>query len=73
MALDNSGYTFQGNRINTPRDGFWIGETILPGAELDGWVAVAGPKGADQGIVEFYPPESGSDSSFQNIRYFIVK
>jgi hypothetical protein len=73
MALDDSGYTFQGNNIYTPRNEHWIGEKVLPGAELDGWVAVAGPQGANQVVVEFYPPENGIDSSFQNIRYFAVK
>ena len=72
-ALDDSGYTFQGNNVYPPRTEDWIGETVLPGAELDGWVAVAGSQGADQVVVEFYPPENGIESSFQNIRYFTVK
>jgi len=37
MALDDLGYTFQGNNIYPPRTDFWIGDTVLPGAELDGW------------------------------------
>ena len=73
MALDDSGYTFQNNYVHPPRNDFWIGETILPGAELDGWVVVAVPKGKDNVVVEFYPSNYDYDSTSQAIRYFVVK
>jgi hypothetical protein len=73
MALDDSGYTFQGKNVYPPRAEDWIGETVLPGAELDGWVVVAGPKEKDQLVVEFYPSNYDNNFSSQAIRYFAVK
>jgi len=73
MVLDDLGYTFQGNNIYTPRNEHWIGETVLPGADLDGWVVVTGPKGKDQLVVEFYPSNYDYDLSSQGVRYFAIK
>jgi hypothetical protein len=73
MVLDELGYTFQGNNVYPPRTEDWIGETVLPGADLDGWVVVTGPKGKDQLVVEFYPSNYDYDLSSQGVRYFAIK
>jgi hypothetical protein len=61
--------------IVTPRqsDRIWISNKILPGAELEGWVAVSIPKGSAQPIIAFDPDRNARNSPDTNLRYIQVK
>ena len=69
-ALDSSGYSVQGNWIYTPQDREWIGNTVLPGADLEGWVAVTVPEVAGDALISFNPDINTPGSSDQDLRYF---
>ncbi len=69
-ALDSSGYIVQGNWIYTPKDREWIGNTVLPGAELEGWVAVTIQEGAGNTLISFDPDINMAGSPDQDLRYF---
>jgi hypothetical protein len=72
-GLDPSGNTVQGNLINTPQDRNWIANAVLPGAEMEGWVAVTVPDTGSEKFVEFYPSGNSNGSLDQNIFYFSLK
>ena len=69
-ALDSSGYSVEGNWIYTPKDREWIGNKVLPGAELEGWVAVTIQEGVGNTIISFDPDINIPGSPDQGLRYF---
>jgi hypothetical protein len=70
-ALDGSGNRVRGDWIYLPSqsDRVWLSKTMLPGAELEGWVAVNIPAGTGQPIIAF-DPDGQTD---QNLRYLAVR
>ncbi len=74
-AVDETGYMISGRFIFTPRqsDRTWISSRLLPGAEVEGWVAVTIPKGSAQPIIAFDPDRNVHDSPDQNIRYLTIE
>jgi hypothetical protein len=74
-SVDDKGYMIPSRFIVTPRqsDRVWISNKILPGAELEGWVAVSIPKGSAQPIIAFDPDRNARNSPDTNLRYIQVK
>jgi hypothetical protein len=74
-VLDESGYKVQGDWIYlpSPSDRVWLSETILPGAELEGWVTLSIPVGTDPVVFVFDPDYYNSAGTGQNIRYLMVR
>lgn len=70
-ALDESGSRSQGDWIYTPTqsDRVWLSETVLPGAELEGWVAVTIPAGTGRPVIAFNP----DGRMGENLRYLAVR
>jgi hypothetical protein len=74
-ALDGSGYKVEGEHIYTPTqsDRIWLSETILPGAELEGWVALYILAGTDPVVFAFDPDYYTSEGTGQNLRYLAIR
>jgi hypothetical protein len=74
-AVDESGYKIQGEWIYIPSqsDRVWLSKLILPGAELEGWVAVNITAGKDQVVIGFDPDYYASERTDQNLRYLAIK
>jgi hypothetical protein len=51
----------------------WISNTILPGAELEGWVALTMAAGEANPVIAFHPDEYSSMGTDQNLRYLAIK
>lgn len=70
-ALDESGSRSQGDWIYTPAqsDLVWLSETVLPGAELEGWVAVTIPAGTGRPVIAFNP----DGRMGENLRYLAIE
>jgi hypothetical protein len=75
FAMDESGYKIQGEWIYIPTqsDLVWLSNTILPGAELEGWVAVTIAAGTDQVVIAFDPEYYASERTDQNLRYLAIR
>jgi len=74
-AVDESGGRFSGDWIYLPTqsDRVWLSSLLLPGAELQGWVAVIIPAGAAQPVIAFDPGYSTSGATDQKVVYLAVK
>ena len=73
-AVDESGGRFWETRIYLPiqSDRVWLSSILLPGAELQGWVAVIIPAGAAQPVIVFDPGYSTSGATDQKAFYLAV-
>ncbi len=69
------GNPIQGSWIYLPpqSDMVWLAMKVLPGAELEGWVAINIPAGENNPIIIFDPDEYGTDQTVSNLRYLAVK
>jgi hypothetical protein len=54
-------------------DRVWISGTILPGAVVEGWVALTIPTGAANPVLAFDPDYSSSQKTEGNLRYLALK
>ena len=68
-AVDESGSMIQTNLIYTPQDRVWISNTVFPGAEQEGWIALTIPQGNDPVIIAFDPDRYAQNASGQNLRF----
>lgn len=73
-AVDSSGFTYNTRWIYLPveSDRTWVGGSVLPGAEVNGWVAVHIPAGSVQPVIAFdpngeYGPTKGSDVRYVKV------
>jgi hypothetical protein len=73
FALDDSGNRVAGEMVYPSNDRKWIRNMVLPGAELEGWMAVNIPQGASQVLIVFNPGSNSPESPEQNRRYIEVK
>ena len=74
-ALDESGNQVYGDWIYLPSqsDLTWISMKILPGAEIEGWVAINIPAGTEQPVIVFNPDNAYPGENDQNLRYLAIK
>lgn len=74
-GLGSDGYAFNTSWIYLPEksDLNWLGSNVLPGAELQGWVAVRVPAGDTTRIVAFDPGINSSNTNSEPVRYVILK
>jgi hypothetical protein len=54
-------------------DRVWLAGNLLPGAGLEGWVALAIPSGNNNPIIAFDPDYRASQKTEANLRYLAVK
>lgn len=73
FAEDSSGVIVQGDTIYPSADRVWIANTVLPGASLEGWIALNIPAGEQRVAVIFNPDRFTQLSDHQNYRYFEIQ
>ena len=51
----------------------WLGKTLLPGAETEGWIYMTIPSGTTQPVIAFDPQYYPSERPKGNQRYFLIR
>jgi hypothetical protein len=71
----SNGWRIPVDRIyaNLQSDLVWLSGNILPGAEVEGWVALTIPTGTDRPIIAFDLDSYSSQQTEQNLRYLAIK
>jgi hypothetical protein len=59
--------------VNYQSDQGWLRGSILPGADIKGWVALTIPTGTDHPIIAFDPDYYASQKTEGNLRYLAIK
>lgn len=72
-AKDDEGNMLPSQYFYTPDDRIWLSGIVLPGAQIDAWVAMNIPEGNDPATIVFDPDRYGMGSADGNTRYIRIE